>query len=421
MAAKSPTASVKSREIIGVEQFSQRREVFDKHDTVFLPLASPTTPTPAYREVEPIVTSNHGKTTANFKRNAPAYSSMRETRSEENSRFDFRPRKYSDNFTSELNQSDDVDYRHTMMERTRRLSKLRRDFLNSNLHDPSASPQFTRAGVRASMPTNSASAVKYKIESPNLFKFPFAEPYSTPTPSRRVVVDLGSPEVDGKENHDPEAKIRHQSLPNNEVSSKIDHQKLFEELVKRYSPQRKPIDWKIPPTRPRVVASVPKSNSSVAESVDSVDKKAHDEKFYSSENDDVFENKSTDLGKENINEKSEQVQKIVGNGPGIFIEENGISNDVHHINEKKNEKELKTSQTELAEKNDRVPELSTLQHQVSREKKQPLETVTDLTIPALIEKMTAEGDNMENNMNKGKKVKRKRSFLDKLLGRNKEK
>ncbi|CAH2054625.1 unnamed protein product, partial [Iphiclides podalirius] len=421
MAAKSPTASVRSREIIGVEQFSQRREVFDRYDTVFVPVPSPTTPTPAYREVEPIVTSNHGKTTANFKRNTPGYSSMRETRSEEHNHFDFRPRKYSDNFTSELNQSDDVDYRHSMTERTRRLSKLRRDFLNSNLHDPSGSPQFTRGGVRASMPTNNASPVKYKIESPNLFKFPFAEPYSTPTPVRRVVVDLGSPEVDGKENQDPAEKSRHQSLPNHEVSSKIDHQKLFEELVKRYSPQRKPIDWKIPPTRPRVVASVPKSNSSVAESVDSVDKKAPDEKLNSTENDDVFENKSAQSERENNNETLNQCQKFVENGPEILIEGNGKNNDLQNMEKNKNGNGLETSLMELAEKNDRVPELSAVQQQFNRDiKKQPVETVTDLTIPALIEKMTMEGDNIENN-EKIKKVKRKRSFLDKLLGRNKEK
>ncbi|CAG4955296.1 unnamed protein product [Parnassius apollo] len=430
MTAKSPTASVRSREIIGVEQFSQRREVFDKHDTVFLPLPSPTSPTPVYKEVDPIVTSNHGKTTTNFKRNTSGYSSMRETRSEERNQFEFRPRKYSDNFTSELNQSDDVDYRYSMTERTRRLSKLRRDFLNSNLHEPNGSPQFTRTGVRASMPTKSTSVTRYKIESPNLFKFPFAEPYSTPTPARRVFVDLGSPEIDGKENQDPASKQRHQSLPNNEVSSKIDHQKLYEELIKRYSPQRKPVDWSIPPTRPKVVASVPKSISSTTESVDSVDKKNN-----SSENDDVFENKEnqhhSSFSSGEIKENPDLIQnskiEIVQNGPEIISEDNpkegnGICNDLNIKDQPQNENESKTSLTELEEKNDRVPELSTIQRQLSREtKRHPHEAVTDLTIPALIEKMTAEGDTKENNQSKGKKVKRKRSFLDKLLGRNKEK
>ncbi|KPI98737.1 hypothetical protein RR46_10055 [Papilio xuthus] len=382
MAAKSPTGSVRSREVIGVEQFSQRREVFDKQEDAFVPLPAPSSPSPVYRQVDPIVTSNHGKTTANFKRNAPTYSSMRESRSEDRNHFEFRTRKYSDNFTSELNQSDDVDYRTSMTERTRRLSKLRRDFLNSNLHEPSASPQFQRAGVRASMPTKSSPVVKYKIESPNLFKFPFAEPYSTPTPVRRVVVDLGSPEVNGKENEDPEAKTRHQSLPDHGVSSKVDHQKLFEELVKRYSPQRKPIDWSIPPTRPRVVASVPKSISSGTDSVDSEHKKSQDKK---------------------IDSEREENKKE--------------PND----NQLENNNESKTSLTELEEKNDRVPELPPLQRQISKESNKKQTPNTDLTIPKLIEKISVEGDNLEQKTTKGKKVKRKRSFLDKLLGRNKEK
>ncbi|XP_068619522.1 uncharacterized protein [Battus philenor] len=427
MAAKSPTASVRSREIIGVEQFSQRREVFGKHDTVFMPLASPTTPTPAYKQVEPIVTSNHGKTTSNFKRNTPGYSSMRETRSEDRNHFDFRPRKYSDNFTSELNQSDDVDYRHTMTERTRRLSKLRRDFLISNLHDPSGSPQFTRAGVRASMPTNSASVVKYKIESPNLFKFPFAEPYSTPTPVRKVIVDLGSSEIDGKENQDPDdVKVRHKSLPEQEASPKSDPQKLFEELVKRYSPQRKPVDWTLPPTRPRVVASVPKSISSATDSVDSDDKKPNDEKVNSMENDDVFNN-NKDLRRVESTKELDSVQQnnteIVSNGPAKLPEGISLSDDSKDINPTEVRTELNSSLSELEEKNDKVPELTILQNQISREssKRQPNETITDLSIPALIEKITVEGDTVENNKTKSKKVKRKRSFLDKLLGRKKEK
>lgn len=416
MAAKSPTMSVKSREMIGVDQFSQRREVFGKHDTVFLPPASPT----CYREVEPIVTSNHGKTTANFKRNTPGYSSMRESRTDERI-FEFRPRKYSDNFTSELNQSD-VEYRHTMTERTRRLSKLRRDFMTSNLHEPGSTSPFNRSGTRASMPANS-SPLKYKIESPNLYKFPFAEPYSTPTPVRRVIVDLGPAEVDGggKENQDPE-RVRHQSLSSAETSNKVDQQKLFEELVKRYSPQRKPIDWQLPPTKPRVIASVPKSNSSAADSIDSGDKKIHDEKGDKPGDDDVFEKKEngdvaqTVISENSVEKSSEDTKKkpeeVAQNGPESLSAE-AIAN----------ESESKTSQTELDEKQDEVPELSKIQRQLSREsaKRPPLETIVDLSIPALIQKMTAEGDDLENSTKKQTKVKRKRSFLDKLLGRKKDK
>lgn len=314
-----------------------------------------------------------------------------------------------------------------MTERTRRLSKLRRDFLNSNLHDPSESPQFQRAGVRASMPTKSSTVVKYKIESPNLFKFPFAEPYSTPTPVRRVVVDLGSPEVDGKENEDPEAKTRHQSLPDNGVSSKVDHQKLFEELVKRYSPQRKPIDWSIPPTRPRVVASVPKSISSGTDSVDSDDKKTQDkdDKVNGAENDDVFENKKVDSEKEDNKKEPNDVQenntKVIQNGPEVILEANEVFKDTLIKNQLENNNESKTSLSELEEKNDRVPELPPLQRQISRESHKKQIPNNDLTIPKLIEKISVEGDNLEQKTTKGKKVKRKRSFLDKLLGRNKEK
>ncbi|KAJ8709116.1 hypothetical protein PYW07_008942 [Mythimna separata] len=417
MAATSPTMSVKSREMIGEEQFSQRREVFGKHDTVFLPPASPT---PAYREVEPIVTSNHGKTTANFKRNTPGYSSMRESRTDERV-FDFRPRKYSDNFTSELNQSDDVEYRHTMTERTRRLSKLRRDFMTSNLHEPGTTSPFNRSGTRASMPANTnTSPLKYKIESPNLYKFPFAEPYSTPTPVRRVVVDLGPADEEGgggKENQDPE-RVRHQSL-NYESPNKIDQQKLFEEILKRYSPQRKPVDWQLPPTKPRVVASVPKSNSSVADSIDSGDKNDKNEKG----DDDVFEKKQNGevaaaALSENSVEKSESnavevKAEVIQNGPESLSAEGGATK----------ESESKPSQSELDEKQDQVPELSTIQRQLSKESaKKPLDNkIVDLSIPALIQKMTAEADNLENTSKMQKKVKRKRSFLDKLLGRKKDK
>lgn len=421
MAAKSPTMSVKSREIIGVDQFSQRREVFDKHDTVFLPPASPTNVVPVYKEVEPIITSNHGKTTSNFKRNTPGYSSMRESRTDERD-YEFRPRKYSDNFTSELNQSDDVEYRHTMTERTRRLSKLRRDFMTSNLHDPISTSPFNRSGTRASMPANS-TPMKYKIESPNLYKFPFAEPYSTPTPSRRVVVDLGPSEIDGKD-IETTPKLRHLSLTNNNESpTKVDQQKLFEELLKRYSPQRKPVDWQLPPTKPRVVASVPKSSSSVADSISSGDKKINDDKSDKPEEDDVFEKKdntppelnenSIEISSEKPDEESE-VNKT-------DIVENGISS-VSTVGTS-NEDDLKTTQAELDETQDKVPELANIQRQLSKEseKKPPLDTIVDLSVPELIQKMTLEGENLENNSKKSKKVKRKRSFLDKLLGRKKDK
>lgn len=418
MAAKSPTMSVKSREMIGVDQFSQRREVFDKHDTVFLPPASPTNLVPSYREVEPIITPNHGKTTSNFKRNTPGYSSMRESRTDERD-YEFRPRKYSDNFTSELNQSDDVEYRHTMTDRTRRLSKLRRDFMTSNLHEPSPTSPFNRSGTRASMPVNS-TPVKYKIENLNIYKFPFAEPYSTPTPVRRVVLDLGPSETNGVEGSQSPEATKHLSLTNNNESpTKIDQQKLFEELIKRYSPQRKPIDWQLPPTKPRVVASVPKSSSSVADSIDSADKKLNDDRT----EDDVFEKKEdVEPVPPVVNENSVEThsdapeKKVEETKPEIV--ENGI--DSLSAAGVSNESDSKTSQIELEEKQDQVPELSNIQRQISREstKKKPIEV--DLRIPELIEKMTAEGENMENNK-KPKKVKRKRSFLDKLLGRKKDK
>lgn len=413
MAHKSPTTSVKSREIIGGDQFSQRREVFDKHDTVFLPLPSPTAVTPTYKEVEPIITTNHGITTSNFKRNTSGYSSMRETRSEDR-HYEYRPRKYSDNFTSELNQSDDVDYRYSMAERNRRLSKLRRDFLKSNLHEPGEGT-LHRGGVRASLPTtNTVSNIRYKIENLNIHKFPFAEPYSTPTPTRRVVVDLGSPtdEVDNDENQDKEQeKPKHQSLPNDikPGSPVIDPQKLYEELVKRYSPQRKPVDWTLPPTRPKVVGSVPKSTSSADESVDSVSKKE--------ETDDVFDKKDESNDNSAPEEKSSNEIKT-----NAEILHNGeISGNQNHDNNNsaKKSNDSKISLSEL-EENDYVPELSSLKPTLRKDsvKKPAVDKIVDLTIPALIDKMTAEGE--ENNQKAvGKKVKRKRSFIDKLLGRNK--
>lgn len=410
MGTKSPTTSVKSREIIGVDAFSQRREVFDKHDTVFLPLPSPTTVAPVYKDVDPIVTSNHGKTTANFKRNTPGYSSMRESKTDERT-FDFRPRKYSDNFTSELNQSDDVDYRHSMLDRTRRLSRMRREFLTSNLHDPEDKP-FARAGTRASLPAG--KSVKYKIESPHLYKFPFAEPYSTPPPVRRVVVDLGSPDVEGKENQDPELRPKNHSLSNHDSPTKVDHQKLFEELVKRYSPQRKPIDWTLPPTKPRVIASVPKSTSSGQDVIDKIEKSEHEKPA----DDDVFETKKENsIKKEELGEpKPGEVKprvEIVQNGPAATSEGKDV----------KNERDSKASLTELAEKNDRVPELSIIQRQISKESTNTKKSVPqpDINIPALIDKMTAEGEKLESDKKNVKKVKRKRSFLDKLLGRKKDK
>ncbi|XP_072933472.1 uncharacterized protein [Epargyreus clarus] len=422
MAAKSPTTSVRSREMIGGDQFSQRREVFDKHDTMFVPLPSPTTVLPVYKDVEPIVTSNHGKTTSNFKRNTAGYSSMRESRNEDRN-YDFRPRKYSDNFTSELNQRDDVEYRHTMTERTRRLSKLRREFLNSNLHEPNST--FTRSGVRASMPTNSTSPIKYKIESPNLYKFPFAEPYTTPTPVRRVIVDLGPADEDnlseGKENKDPEEKIKYHSLSSEGSPTKVDHHKLFEELVKRYSPQRKTVDWTLPPTmrRPRVVGSVPKSTSSAA---DSLDTKASKEKLEITDNDEVFEKKED----QKETEKPAEPEVVTEVTPQVEIIQNGPENI--KTDEDTGQKDAKTNDSKAsliaAEAEDHVPELFTIQMQISREsspasKKPPLETITDLTIPEMIKKMTAEGECLEIQKNDVKKVKRKRSFLDKLLGRNK--
>lgn len=405
MTAKSPTMSVKSREIIGGDQFSQRREVFDKHDTVFLP-ASPTSLAPA-SDVEPIITSNHGKTTSNFKRNTPGYSSMRESRTEEVER-DFRPRKYSDNYTSELNQSDDVDYRRSMTDRTRRLSKLRRDFMTSNIHEPTGSP-FNRAGTRASLPAKSYSpnSPKYKIESPNLYKFPFAEPYRTPTSIRKVRLDLGSSEVDGggKENEDP--KQRHLSLPDNNNTSPIDHNKLFDELVKRYSPQRKPVDWKLPPTKPRVIGSVPKSS---ADSLEINEKKTVEEKVG---DDDVFEKIENNIdASQNVkipyaDPKVDGTQAVVKNGPERL--------DTKETNSK-------VSLSELDEKNDQVPELGNFQRQLSRESaKKPHIEYVDMTIPDLIDKMTAEGKEIESHSKGTTKVKRKRSFIDKLLGRNKAK
>lgn len=442
METKSPTTSVKSREIIGVDLFTQRREVFGKHDTVFLPLTSPTNTMSLYNDV----ITNH-KSTINFKRNAPGYSSMRESR--EDYDLEFRPRKYSDNFTSELNQSDDVDYRTSMIERTRRLSKLRRDFLNSNLHEPSSTNNaFARTGVRASMPATSITATKYKIESPNIYKFPFAEPYSTPPPVRRVVVDLGPAQVNGeKENQDPEvkAKSRHQSLPAHDESPKIDHQKLFEELVKRYSPQRKPVNWNLPPTRPRVVGSVPKSTTSMADSVDSSDKKVLDDSFSKLADDDVFvvkENNTEtikDLNEEvaerkpSPNIEAEKNTEIKEASPNVDILEINTKVDINkaeleegndEVPELKVELEEKIDQVselkaDLEEKKDQVPQLSTIRKQEEGDLK-PTDKFTDMSIPALLEKMTEEAEELETHKKETKKVKRKRSFLDKLLGRKKK-
>ncbi|CAH2095249.1 unnamed protein product [Euphydryas editha] len=418
MAAKSLTNSVKSREMIGENQFSQRREVFEKHDTVILPLPSQTSPIPTYREVEPIITTNHGITTSNFKRNTSGYSSMRETRSEDR-HYEYRPRKYSDNFTSELNQSDHVDYRYNIAERNRRLSKLRKDFLKSNLHEPGENT-LTRSGVRASLPTTSTvSAIKYKLENLNIHKFPFAEPYSTPTPVRRVVVDLGSPDEKDGEGENIEKTDKHQSLPINSPSSpKFDHQKVYEELVKRYSPQRKPVNWNLPPTRPKVVGSVPKSTSSASDSVSSTDKN-------DTETDDVFEKKEIQSKNDNQNvtnnvtdkESTDHVKtnvEIIQNGPEKIKNVNNSSNK-ESINKTNGSK---VSLSEL-EENDYVPELSTVKRQQSKESTKRIPVENDLTIPALIEKITAEGEKIQNNKGDGKKVKRKRSFLDKLLGRNK--
>lgn len=454
METKSPTTSVNSREIIGVDQFVQRREVFGKYETVFLPPLSDTINMSVYKEADP--TSNHSMTMSNFKRNAPGYSSMRESREDYN--LEFRARKYSDNFTSDLNQSSDSDYRQSMTERTRRLSKLRRDFLNSNLHEPTGVGLFARTGVRASMPATSVTAMKYKIESPNLYKFPFAEPYSTPPPLRRVVVDLGPAHVNGeKENQNPEpnAKSRHQSLPY-DVPPKIDHQKLFEELVKRYSPQRKPVNWNLPPTRPRVVGSVPKSTTSMTDSVDSSDKKVLDETFNKFGEDDVFVTKENNM--ETIKDIEEEVTegKQTSNKQGKFTETDnkedtnqaellekgyerssmGKSKDLDEENAESKQISydgediiteikpsnyqnniLETNKAELEEKKDQVPELSTIPK--SEEDNKPLEKFTDISIPALIEKMTEEAE--ESPKKENKKVKRKRSFLDKLLGRKKGK
>lgn len=414
MAAKSPTTSVKLREVIGVDQFSQRREVFDQHDTVFLPLPSPTTLAAACKEVDPIITSNHGKTTANFKRNAPAYSSMRESRTEDRN-IEFRSRKYSDNFASEMKHNDDdVDYRRSMSERTRRLSKLRRDFLNSNLHDSNTENQFARTGIRASLPvSNTKSPIRYKIESPNLYKFPFAEPYATPPPVRRVVVDLGSSKLNGeKENQDPEIKhSRHRSEP----SPKFDHKKLYEDLVKRYSPQRKPVDLTLPPTRPKVVGSVPKSTSSVTEGVDSVDKISTGENFNIPEDDNVFtRNEPSNSDAQNDPKvKSDSSQQ---NGP------ENIKEKERQLDKSNKGNDSKLSLTELEEKNDQVPELSPPVQRHSKDTNRPsVEKYTDLTIPALIDKITEDGEDLEKHKNQLKKVKRKRSFLDKLFGRKKEK
>lgn len=386
MAAKSPT-SIRTREIIGDDQFSARREVFDKHNTVFLP-PSPTLQAAKEAEAD-------GKMT-NFNRNGPTYSSMRESRTEGRDSIEFRPRKYSDNFTSDLNQSDDFDYRRSMTERTRRLSKLRRDFLNSNLHDPSSDSSFSRTGVRASMPARSASYKStsiYKIESPNLYKFPFAEPYATPPPVRRAFVDLDDSvtlESKDKENRDPDLKPNNKSLPNGDNITKLDHQKLFQELVKRYSPQRKPVDWTLPPTKPRVIGAVPKTSTS--ESIDS------------------------GLGRNELRSDEEAIKHRDQDKTDSGESSQNTSAGADQLDEN----DSKVSLSELEEKNDRVAELSVVQRQLSREApvKRPSVDKNELNIPKLIEKMNAEGEALESHSKTDKqKVKRKRSFLDKLLGR----
>lgn len=368
MEAKSPTVSVKSREVIGGEQFNTRREIFDKHDTVFLP-ASPTSTRPTYVEVERIITSNHGKTTANFRRNAPKYASMREPREPRDEDVEFRVRKYSDNFTSEHNQSDYPEYRASQIERNRRLSKLRRDFLANTLQEPAASP-LARSGVRATMPARAAS-LNYKLEGPKLVNFPFLEPYGTPPPARKQMENTDGPTNKDKENQDPEQRPSSNSTP--ETPGKVDQQKLFEDLVKRYSPQRKPVDWTLPPTKPRIVDCVHKSTS---ESTGSA------------------------------------VSKLVNGDDNVFDKE--AANDV-----KANEGDSTTS-AERAENNDRVPELV----HVRKESDKPVRRHTggepsELTMPALIDKITAEGKELESHTNDKVKIKKKRSFIDKLLGRKK--
>lgn len=399
MTAKSPTASLKFREKIGEDLFNQRREVFDKYDTVFMP-QSPTVLTPTM-EVEPIITSNHGKTTSNFNR-TNAYSSMRETRRDDfRQENGFRNRKYSDNFTSDLNQNDEVDYRHSLAERTRRLSKLRRDFLASNLHDPVSPDPFARTGTRSSLPVRNGS-INYKIEIPNLYKFPFAEPYSTPPPVRRVFVDLGPVDKEGndaeKENADPEDTPKHRSLPNNEEETKVDHHKLFDELVKRYSPQRKPIDWTLPPTKPRVIGSVPKSRSN------SIDSKQDENEFSTTELPELHIDEDKP---EKTNEDKNEV-KSSADRPSKSVVDGSTSDS-------------KVSLAELEERKDKVADLALIQRQLSREaaaKRLNIESKPDPTIPDLIEKMNHD---VERKSKTGKKVKRKRSFLDKILGRKKEK
>lgn len=394
MAAKSPTASLKRREIIGEEQFSQRREVFDKHDTVFLP-KSPTLQTRAM-DAEPAMAN--GSAPGNFQRSS-AYSSMRETRRDDiRQENEFRSRKYSDNFTSEINKNDEVDYRHSLTERTRRLSKLRRDFLASNLHDSVSPDPFVRSGTRASLPVRNGS-INYKVEIPNIYKFPFAEPYSTPPPIRKIGVGIEPSEnnernLEEKENEDP--KNKHEGLLNNGNTSKINHHQLFEELVKRYSPQRKPIDWTLPPTKPKVADAGPKSTS---DSVDATTDKKEDkiEDSVTTENE--------------INEKEQMNTDI------LIKNEDPVKTELVEPSQ-----ETKMSLSELEEKNDKVAELELIQRQLSRDspKRPTIDSKPDPTIPDLLEKMSHDGDERKTKTDK-KKIKRKRSFLDKLLGRKKDK
>ncbi|GBP82126.1 hypothetical protein EVAR_43473_1 [Eumeta japonica] len=432
MAVRSPTVSVKSYEAIGGDTFSSRREVFDKHDTVFLPAAAPASPV-VYRHPEPIITSNHGKTTSNFRRDV-LYSSMREPRGTETWHASaFRERKYSDH-TPEMNLSDEVDYRRSMTERTRRISKLRKDFLTSNLHEPTDDDAMARgAGGRTSLrawSTSSQPAAVYKITSPNLYKFPFAEPYSTPPLPRRLRLDLDSEDADaGKENEAPPERPKQRSLSTTDSPNKVDHHKLFEELVKRYSPQRKPVDWTLPPTKPRVIGGVPKSSAS--DSLDSnTDSGKPPDVTDATEaiaplgelvRNEVFENPNNPIvstdDKAEVEEPEKSEKKIENTGPEKPKRES-VANNKSETETDRN-RDSKLSETELAEKNDRVPEL-TPQRQNSRESaRRPPEP--ELSIPELLEKMAADGRDLEKLNTDKTKVKRKRSFLQKLFGKKKDK
>lgn len=392
MTAKSPT-NVKQREVIGEEQFSRRREVFDQHDTVFLP-ASPI-PSPVDMDQD-----DSEEKTKTFRR-TPAYSSMRESRTDD-IRYEniFRNRKYSDNFTSDLNQSDDIDYRRSLTERTRRISKLRREFLASNLHEPSSPDPFMRVGNRSTLPARIVSS-KYKIESPTVYKFPFAEPYASPLPVRKVVVDLGPIEngvenIADKENEDPDIRPISESVSISE-NSKLDHHQFFDELVKRYSPQRKPVDWALPPTKPRIVEIVPKNDVVVKNDL----------------NTDFIEHEKTMLIQEKmIRATNEIIDDIKTNNDNVA---NGADDAYNNNNQK-------LSKSELDEGRDKVSELNSVLddfQNIDEGMRPHIEGKPDMTIPDLLEKINH--DATDGKKREKKKVKRKRSFLDKLLGRKKEK